>query len=333
MDERGKSGLGEIMPDELANINTAAIGGRAKWWQKKRIIFPLLLLIAAALVVVYYWYTFIRGYNSTDDASVDANNVTISSKILGRIVELGADEGDTVQQDQVLSRLDDSDFRAQEAQAQANIEYARKNAVVAKENLAKAEDDFKRASVQFEGNAITREQYDHARQTAQTAQAQSDAANAQIGAAESQLNVIRTQLSNTEIRSPFKGVVARRWVLPGDVVQAAQPILTVYDLQNIWITAYFEETKIASIKPGDPVEIAVDAYPGKKFEGKVLDIGATAASEFSLIPANNASGNFTKVTQRIPVKIVLAASGQDSPDNPLRAGMSVEVRINVRRIE
>ncbi len=319
------------MSEELTNNDRAVTSVRAKWWQKKRIIFPLLFLIAAIVIVIYYWYTFIRGFDSTDDASVDANNVTISSKILGRLIELGADEGDTVQQDQVLARLDDSDFKAQEAQAEANIEYARKNAAVARENLGKAEDDFKRASVQFEGNAITREQYDHARQAAQSAQALSDAANAQIGAAEAQLNVIRTQLTNTEIKSPFKGIVARRWVLPGDVVQAAQPILTVYGLQDLWITAYFEETKIASIRIGDPVEITVDAYPGRKFQGQVLDIGATAASEFSLIPANNASGNFTKVTQRIPVKIGFGASGNDSPDNPLRAGMSVEVRINVRR--
>ena len=319
------------MPEELISIEPGARTIKAKWWQKKRIIFPSQFLIAAAVVVTYYWYTFIRGYDSTNDASIDANNVTISSKILGRIIELGADEGDTVTQDQVLARLDDSDLRAQEAQSQANIEFARKNAAVAKENLEKAEDDFKRAGAQFEGNAITREQYDHARQAAQSARAQSDAANAQIGAAEAQLNVISTQLSNTEIHSPFRGVVARRWVLPGDVVQAAQPILTVFDLQELWITAYFEETKIASIRIGDPVEISVDAYPGRKFEGKVLDIGATAASEFSLIPANNASGNFTKVTQRIPVKIGLETKSQDSPNTPFRAGMSVEVRINVRR--
>jgi membrane fusion protein, multidrug efflux system len=181
----------------------------------------------------------------------------------------------------------------------------------------------------MKGNAITREQYDHARQAVETAQAQSDAAQAQITTAQAQLGVVETQLSNTQINAPFKGVVARRWVLPGDVVQAAQPILTVYDLQDTWVIAYFEETKIQSIKLGDSVEISVDSYPGRRFNGKVIELGTTAASQFSLIPPNNASGNFTKVTQRIPVKIGFLGAYQDS-SMPLRAGMSVELKINVR---
>jgi membrane fusion protein (multidrug efflux system) len=305
-------------------------GGSSKWWQKKRVLIPLLIFILAAIAVTYYWYTYVRGFDSTDDAYIDADNMTISSKILGRITELGADEGDTVTEDQSLVRLDDSDLKAQENQAQANLEFARKNTALAQVNLDKAQSDFSRADEQFKGNAITREQYDHARQAVQTARAQSDASEAQIVSAQAQLGVVETQLQNTEIRAPFRGVVAKKWLLPGDVVQAAQPILTLYSLEDSWITAYFEETKIQSIHLGDPVEIVIDAYPEHKFEGKVIQIGSTAASQFSLIPPNNASGNFTKVTQRIPIKIGLNIHNPDDINMPLRAGMSVEVKINIR---
>jgi membrane fusion protein (multidrug efflux system) len=303
---------------------------KVKWWRKKRIIIPIIILILAAIGIYWYWYTLIRGYASTDDAYIDANDVTISSKVLGRIVQLGADEGDTVSQDQLLVRLDESDLRAQEAHAEANLELSRKNATLSQVNLQKAQDDFERASVQYKGNAITREQYDHARQAVEAARAQYGAAQAQVGATQAQLNVVKTQLSNTEIYAPFHGIVAKRWALPGDVVQAAQPIFTIYDLQDTWVTIYLEETKIKSVRIGDPVEISVDAYPGRKFEGKVTEISNAAASEFSLIPPNNASGNFTKVTQRIPIKISIDKLKELDESTPLRAGMSVEVKINVR---
>jgi membrane fusion protein, multidrug efflux system len=330
MDDRTGSGREEdISHGEKDRTNSETPNSPRRLWQKKRIIIPLLILIFGAVAVAYYWNTYIRGYASTDDAYIDADNVTISSKILGRIAELGADEGDTVQQDQLLVSIDDSDLRAQEAQAKANLNFSEKNLSLAKINLQKAQDDFNRADMQIKGNAITREQYDHARQAVETARAQSDAAQAQIATAQAQLGVVETQLSNTKIISPFRGVVARKWLLPGDVVQAAQPILTVYDIQDSWVTAYFEETKIRVIKPGDPVDISVDAYPNRKFSGKVTEIGTTAASQFSLIPPNNASGNFTKVTQRIPIKIGINGANLDS-SMPLRAGMSVEVKINVR---
>jgi membrane fusion protein (multidrug efflux system) len=133
------------------------------------------------------------------------------------------------------------------------------------------------------------------------------------------------------IKSPMDGVAAKRWVLPGDVVQAGQPVFTLYDLKNIWVTANLEETKVGNLRVNDPVEIDVDAYPGMKFHGKVFQIGSYTASEFSLIPANNASGNFTKVTQRVPVKISLEQYGGAIGTNPvLKPGMSVEVSVKVK---
>jgi membrane fusion protein, multidrug efflux system len=302
---------------------------RERWFRKKRVIIPLLFLIIALLISFYYYDINIRGYASTDDAFIDSENVTISSKILGRITYLSIDEGDTVNTGDTLIKLDQNDLKAQETQALANIESAKENAKLAQVSKARAHDDFKRAEMQLKGQAITQEQYEHARRSLETADAQLGVSLSAVKSAEAQLNVTQTALMNTIIIAPFRGIVARKWVTPGDVIQPAQPIFTIFDINDIWVTAMFEETKISAIHDGAPVKIAVDAYPESNFEGKVILTGAVAASQFSLIPPNNASGNFTKVTQRIPIKISIARTDKSQSDasHPLRAGMSVEVKV------
>jgi membrane fusion protein (multidrug efflux system) len=303
--------------------------------KKKRFIIPIVFLLLASILIAAYWYLYLRGYVSTNDAYIAADPVTVSSKILGRITQLRLDEGDATKEGQLLVQLDDSDLRAQEVQAKAALEYTEKNVLLAKVGLDRAKDDFDRASIQFGDKVITREQYDHARQALQMAEAQYKVALSQVNTSKAQLGVVETQLKNTRIFAPVSGVVARKWVMPGDIAQPGQPIFTIYDLNNIWITANFEETKLASIHLDDPVEISVDTYPGSKFTGKVLLIGAAAASQFSLIPPNNASGNFTKVTQRVPVKISIDAGNsgnaeQHSDQISLLPGMSAEVKIRVK---
>jgi len=301
-------------------------------FRKKRVLIPFFLLIILAAAGVWYWYVNLRGFDSTDDAYVDGNRVSISSKMLGRIIQVTVDEGDSVKAGQVIVRLDDSDLRAQEEQAKAALAYARESVTLAKVNVDKAQDDYQRAKVQFDGNIIPKEQYDHAVKSLEAAQAQYSITLAQVGTARAQLGVIQTQLLNMTIAAPFDGIVSKRWVLAGDVVQPGQPIFSIYDLQHLWVTANFEETKMASIHLNDPVEVSVDAYPDYRFEGKVIQLGSNTASEFSLIPPNNASGNFTKVTQRVPVKISIEdkhSSGQ-SGSLQLLPGMSVEVKVKVR---
>jgi membrane fusion protein (multidrug efflux system) len=197
--------------------------------------------------------------------------------------------------------------------------------------VERAREDFSRASAQYSDKVVTREQYDHARQALQMAEAQQEVAVSQVNTSRAQLGVVETQLQNMRILTPSTGVVARKWVMPGDIVQPGQPIYTLYDLGNLWITANFEETKLYSVRVGDSVEISVDAHPGVNFRGRVLLIGAAAASQFALIPPNNASGNFTKVTQRVPVKISIEAPspGQKPERISLLPGMSAEVRIRV----
>ena len=299
-------------------------------FKKKRVLIPLIILILAAAAGIY-WYIGTLSYSSTDDAYIDANRMSISSKILGRIVNLSAAEGDTVKQDQLLVKLDSTDIIAQINQAKAALGLARESINLTKVNVQKAEEDFNRAQTQFQDKIIPKEQFDHAKKALEAAKAEYDISLSKIGNAQAQLNVLTTQLQNTSIYSPMDGVVAKRWVLKGDVVQPGQPIFTVYNLNNVWVTANLEETKLGQVHLNDPVEISVDSYPNVSFSGKVFEIGNYTTSEFSLIPPNNASGNFTKVTQRVPVKISITDPVTKNGRTPvLRPGMSVEVSVKVK---
>jgi len=290
-----------------------------------------LLLVAMVVAGGAYWFVKLRGIIETDDAVVEADRMTVSAKIFGRITVLEADEGDTVQVGRRLVQLDDADLRSRVVQAQARLLLARESVKLAEVNVARAQADLDRAVVQFNGQAIPKEQLDHANSTLAASQAQHSIALAQVQTAQADLEVVQTQMEDTRILSPFEGVVAKRWVLQGEVVQPGQPILTVYDSENVWITAYFEETKLRSIPLGARAEISVDAYPDRTLMGTVSLIGAAAASQFSLIPPNNASGNFTKVTQRIPIRVMVdpleEGESHEDPSPGLLPGMSVVVRI------
>jgi membrane fusion protein (multidrug efflux system) len=305
---------------------------KVKLHRKKRFLIPIIFLFLSAILVAAYWYIFLRDFVSTDDAYIDANQVGISSKILGRIRELTADEGDTVTQGALLVQLDDSDLQSQAAQERENIAFNQENVSLAKINLQRAETDFRRTTDLYKDSVVSWDQFDLAKKAFDMAKAQYKIAIAGVNTSKAKLDVVQTQLQNTRIVSPMTGVIAKKWVMPGDVVQPGQPIFTIYDLQNIWVTANFEETKLSSIRLNDPAQISVDAHPDVKFEGRVTLMGAVTASQFSLIPPNNASGNFTKVTQRVPIKISLERKMTNSKHDPvmLLPGMSVEVKIHIR---
>lgn len=327
-DVDGKKVLDNKALPEKKNSN----GGK-KGSLKKRLFFLALFLAVIAAVIYAYWYFNLRGFVSTDDAFIDGDRVSLGSKMLGRITNLTVDEGDLVNKGQLLVQLDDSDLQAQKTQAEANLDLARRSVALAKVNLQKAQDDYNRGTSQFKNNIIPQEKYDHIVKDLDMARAQYGIALARVKTADAQLGVVQTQLENTHIMAPFSGIVAKKWALVGDVVQPSQPILTINDNKDVWVTANFEETKLASIHPGDPVQIWVDAYGDSRFEGKVILIGAAAAAEFSLIPPNNASGNFTKVTQRVPVKISITHKTENYQGDPplLLPGMSVEVKVRVGR--
>lgn len=324
---------------------------------KLRVYIPLTLVILFVIAGAWYWYNDYTRYITTDDAHIDADNVSVGSKILGRIAVIHGDEGESVKKGMLLAELDSSDMISQRnqaislrdqakaglVQAEARYNSDQKSIKVTEISLERATEDLNRAKSQSAGGVITAEQFDHINKAYETAFAQLDAARAQlivsrsaistasaaVESASSQVTVLDTQLQNMKLYAPADGLIARRWLLPGDIVQPGQSVLTLTISKNLWVVAYLEETKVGDIRPGQDVRFTIDAFDGVKFSGKVFLIGSTTASVFSLIPANNASGNFTKVTQRIPVRISIdkADNNKDISSYNILSGMSAVVKI------
>jgi membrane fusion protein (multidrug efflux system) len=310
MEERDQLAKDQLKKDEL------------KKDRKKPVVLGtiiLIVLLVTGLILGIYWALDTAHYIYTDDAAIDGQHVTVSAKMLARIKALLVAEGAKVQEGQLLVQLDDADLRAQESQAVASLNYMNKNLVLARVNREKAKEDFDRSKNLFDSGATSREQYDHSLKAVDIANAQYSIALAQIETSEAQLRILETQLQNTAITAPISGSVAKQSVQQGDVVQPGQAIFTVNDLENIWITANFKETKIRYIRTNASVKVTVDAYPDRKFSGKVFRIAAgIVAPAFTI-------GDFTKTTQRIPVKILL----ENQPGEViLLPGMSVEVKIS-----
>ena len=158
--------------------------------------------------------------------------------------------------------------------------------------------------------------------------ARASSAQARVEQAKATLAQAELNLEYTVIKAPARGVVSRKSVNPGQVIQASQPLMAIVQTDDVWITANFKETQLTDMRPGQRVTVDVDAYGGKEFQGKVDSIAAATGARFSLLPPENATGNFVKVVQRVPVKIVLE-SGQD-PEHLLRPGMSVTPTVYTR---
>jgi len=152
-----------------------------------------------------------------------------------------------------------------------------------------------------------------------------EALNGRLKEARAALELTRLKLAHTTVTSPIDGIVAKKVAKLGEVIKSGQPVYVIVDLNNVWVEANLEETKVENVRPGQSVDLKVDAYPKTRFSGKVVNIGAAAASEFSLIPDSRSAGSFTKVTQRIPIRIEVVAPAQQ-----LRPGMMVVVGIDIR---
>ena len=322
-----------------------------------KVYLPLLIIILIVVFGGWFWYRDYMKYISTDDARVDADNVSLSSKMMGRIIKLNVNEGDSVTKGMLLAELDSSDLLAQKKQiialkeqsvaaeilAEAKYKYDQENIKVLQVSFEKNQEDYDRAKIQLSGDVISKEQYDHIKKAYETAIAQLDAAKvqlevskAQIGTsiasvenANTQIEVVMTQLSNTRLYAAIDGLVARRWLIPGDVTQPGQSILTLTNNKKLWIIVYIEETKMGDIHLNQDVKFSIDAFSGITFTGKVFETGSTTASLFSLIPPNNASGNFTKITQRVPLKISIEGTTNHSSllNYKILAGMSAVIKI------
>jgi membrane fusion protein (multidrug efflux system) len=322
-----------------------------------RVYIPLAIVLIIVIAGAWYWYRDYSMYITTDDAHVDADNVSVGSKIMGRLASVYTDEGATVKKGTLLADIDSTDLVAQRnqtlalrVQSQANLAQAEAkyssdqiSIKVLEISLDRANEDMARAKKQSEGGVITTEQFDHIKKAYETASAQLEAAKSQllvsksmissasasVETAGSQIKVLDAQLNNTRLYAPADGIVARRWLLAGDVVQPSQSVFTITISKNLWIIAFLEETKISRIHTGQNVRFSIDAFPDLRFKGKVFLVGSSTASVFSLIPANNAAGNFTKVTQRIPIRISIDGTMNNKELSSLNilSGMSAVVKI------
>jgi len=290
-----------------------------------------LIIIAIILGSGVWWFIQQSKFITSDDAYVDAYEVTISPQVPGRIVKLLTQEGSHVKKGDLLAQLDSADYVVRMRQAEVNLEQAKINIRLAKVRTAQAKTNYERAQTQYRENIIPKAQFQNEETAYQVAQVELSLAKEKIKVLESSMEAIRVSLSHTNIYAPMDGVVAKRWVLKGDVVSPGQAIFTVFDDQKNWITVMLPENEIRHIHLGDTAQITVDAYPKATFKGVFYQIGNTTASKFSLIPPSNASGNFTKVTQRIPLKLsIFNTGGEKYPKMKLLPGMSAEIKVSIK---
>lgn len=266
------------------------------WWQTPRAKRVLTVVAILALAGTVLWWVKYYPYVSTDDARVAMTTIRLApSGAGGRIIEVNGTEGTQVAKGDVIVELDHRGPQAQLDQARARAEFTEKE--------------------------LHRVQQLVARHTA-TAQAL-DTATANYEAARAGLKQAELAVENTYLKSPIKGVVIQQLAEVGNILGPGQTSTTIVDAEHAWISANIEETSVKLVKIGQPVSIHIDE--GGDYTGKVSEVRTATASTFALIPSDNASGNFTKLVQRIPVKITLDP-GQDAN---LRIGESAEIKIQV----
>jgi len=309
-------------------------------------IMGVVLLGLLAIGVRRWWFG--RSHVSTDNAQVDGHIVPILPKVGGYVAEVRVEENHTVKAGDTLVVLDDRDLRSRLAQTEADLaallatvssrtRVGQAEAAVAQAqgNALKATSDLARIEPLAVQQVVSEQQLDAVRAAATAAQAQLAAAQAALVGADARVAAARAardqaalQLSYTRVIAPSNGVVSKKTVELGQLVQAGQPLMTVVPLEDVWVTANLKETETEDVTPGDSADITVDAYKGKHFRGHVESLSPATGAKFSLLPPDNATGNFTKVVQRIPVRVRI--DGAIEPAHPLRPGMSAVVTIKTK---
>ncbi len=353
-------------PDQTSPATNRKPAGQQQNNRRRTILAGIVVLAAVASVGIYY-ASFVAPYESTDDAFVEAHVTPIAPQIAGRVTRVLVEDNQEVRPGDVLVQVDPSDYQAKLDQENANLAAAQSRLEQAKAqfsvdqskvqqekaNLVAAEAEAKRAaadSKRFQAvglQGVSASQLDLAATQASSTAAQVEVARNKELAAEAQLglskanietahaDVRRTEaavrqaeldLSYTQVKAPEAGFVTHRTVEAGAYVQTGQALLAIVP-RHVWVVANFKETQLTHMRPGQRVEVQVDAYPQIQFKGHVDSIQAGAGARFSLLPPENASGNYVKVVQRVPVKIELDSTDDAHP--VLGPGMSVEPKVRV----
>jgi len=334
----------------------------------------LLLLLAIGLALGagtgWYWWTEWRFVQSTEDAYVQSDTTVISPKIEGYIKEVRVGENQPVTAGQVLFVVDERDFAAKTALAeaavataealvatyasrrtlqQAMIEQAEATVQSAEADLNRARLDHKRYTALATSDFVSRQRFETADADSRKAEAALGKARAALVAEQNQLAVLASQereeearlaqsraslqlakndLDNTIVRAPVAGIAGNRAGRVGQYVKPGTQLLSLVPLPHVYVTANFKETQLTRMRPGQPVDISVDAYPDQPLTGRIESFAPASGAQFSLLPPDNATGNFTKIVQRVPVRIALPADGPLA--RLLRPGLSVTVSVDTR---
>jgi len=253
-------------------------------------------------------------YVSTDDAQIQAHTLMLSPKVNGVVKKVEISDNEKVKAGQVLVEIDSRDYANALTSAEAEL-----TSLQAREK--DAETSFHRIAELYRHQAVSKQQYD-------TAQATFQEQSRRLSGAQAQVEEARLNLAYTQIQAPTDGIIAKKSVEPGTLAIAGQPIIGFVEAKERWVVANFKETDLSQIKPGKTVIVKVDAISGKSFEGVVDSISPSTGSIFTLLPPDNSTGNFTKVVQRVPVKIRLMDLS-DSDVELLRAGLSADVKVRI----
>jgi membrane fusion protein, multidrug efflux system len=332
-------------------------------WFRRILLLAVVVLLVAAIFPAISYYRYFNSHVSTDDAYVDGSVGLISSRITGTVVKLFVEDNWRVKAGDTLLELDPSDYQVQvnaaEAQLErarqtvdqlyAQVEAARSGLALAQSQLGQARIDYNRARQLKGQGVVSSEYYDQANTALRVALATEGLANHQLIQAEAALGIngedhsryerpvveqaeaaleaAKLYLSYTVIKAPFDGIVTRKNVHVGHRVEVGEPLMALVPIRGLYITANYKETQLTRVRVGQPAEIEADIYPGYIYRAHVDSISIGTGSAFALLPPENATGNWVKVVQRIPVKIVL--DQPEPPDKPLRMGLSVEVTIDI----
>jgi membrane fusion protein, multidrug efflux system len=332
------------------------ISGGGQWFRRigKRAVAIALLVLALAAIAPFVW-KYLQSYESTDDAQIDGHIDPLSSRIDGTVIVVHAEDDDRVKAGELLVEIDPRDYEVAEESAKARLELALAQVASAKQDYAaalanireaeatnyKAQRDAQRYVALFNQGVVAQDQYDQYTASARVDAAKVDSAREAAGsalktiaarqadadAAKAELDQALLNLGYTKVYAPANGIVGKRAVQLGSRIQPGQTLMFVTETDNIWVTADFKETQLAHMKRGEPVTIHVDTF-GRNYHGYVENMPGASGDRFSLLPAENATGNYVKVVQRLPVRILLQP-GED-PDHLLHPGMSVEPTVWLR---
>lgn len=342
------------MTTEQTQNNQKATQQRKKWLG----ILLLIVLLSSLIVFIWYWF-YGRWHESTDDAYVNGNIVQITPLIDGSVVSISADDGDFVKQGQTLVVLDPNDTEIALQQATANLAntvrkvrslYSTVDSFEAQLKssqavLKKAEQDYQRRKQLISQGAISREELAHSLTTLHEAQANLVSIEQQLQsnkvlidntklhthpdvlAASAQFEQAYLNRLRSNLTAPVSGFIAKRTVQVGQHVEKGSQLMAIIPLNQIWVEANFKETQLQCMRIGQPVTLEADIYSHVVYHGKIERLGVGTGSAFALLPAQNATGNWIKIVQRVPVRIQLDL--KELEKHPLRIGLSMNVKVDL----